>query len=151
MNSIPSSDSRLNFFRSHIGKSTDSSRSPVARWLNGVLLVVEPDKMVGEFTVRADMTNPMGTLHGGVAAMIMDEMCGMLTFALGREYAFTSVNLNCDFLNPAVAGDVLIATSEIIRAGRNVVHCECRITGENGKLITKCASNLIQTSLKLSF
>ncbi len=51
----------------------------------------------------------MGVLHGGSAAAIMDEVVGMMVYALGREYGYTSVNLNCDFLNAARLGDVLTA------------------------------------------
>jgi hypothetical protein len=49
----------------------------------------------------------MSTLHGGIAATILDDIVGTMVYALGREFAYTSVNLNCDFLNPAVVGDVL--------------------------------------------
>ncbi len=126
-----------------------SSISPVGRWLNGTLRAVEHGKLVVDYTVRTDMTNPAGVLHGGAAAAILDDLVGAMVFALGREYAYTSVNLNVDFLHAARLGDVVTVTAEVIRAGRNIIHCEGRIVATDGKIIAKCATNLIQTSIKI--
>ncbi|WP_310589005.1 PaaI family thioesterase [Dyadobacter crusticola] len=140
---------RISFLRQYIGKNMQQNFSPVAQWLNGKLLSIEEGMMQIEYLVRPDMCNPMGTLHGGMAATILDEIVGTMVFALGREYAFTSVNLNCDFLNPAFPGDVLIAHSNVVRVGKNIIHVEGRLTTPEGKIIAKCASNLIQTSFQI--
>lgn len=149
MSDVTQMNPRLDFFRSQIGKDSSSSISPLGRWLNGTLRSVEYGTMSVEFVVREDMTNPVGVLHGGAATAIMDEVIGAMVFAMGREYGYTSVNLNCDFLNPARGGDVLTANSKVIRAGRNIVHCECEIVTSEGKIIAKCSSNLIQTGVRL--
>jgi len=142
---------RLTIFQSQIGKSMAKSPSGLGRWLNGKLIDYQFGNMTAEFVVREDMANPMQTLHGGAAAAIMDEIVGLMIFGLGREYAYTSVNLNCDFLNPARVGDVLTANAYVVRAGRNIIHCECRITNTEGKIIAKCSTNMIQTGLKMPF
>ncbi len=149
MNKPVSDGSRIQFFKTRIGKPAEATQPPVWKWLDGVLREAEEGRMVAEFVVREDMVNPMGTLHGGVASMILDEMCGMTVFGLGREFAYTSVNLNCDFLNPARTGEVVTATCEVIRAGKNIAHCACIITGESGKIVAKCTSNLLQIGLKI--
>lgn len=141
---------RLNFFRTQIGNDLSNTISPLGRWLNGIVRAVDYGHISIEFTVREDMTNPMAVLHGGSAAAIMDEVVGMMVFALGREYGYTSVNLNCDFLNAARLGDVLTAHAKVIRAGRNIIHCECELVTEEGKIIAKCTSNLIQTGVRLA-
>jgi acyl-coenzyme A thioesterase 13 len=151
MDSNNESNPRLEFFRAQIGQSTAQSVSPMGRWLNGQLLAVSTQAMTVAFTVREDMTNPMGTLHGGAVAAIMDDTVGMMVFALGREFAYTSVNLNCDFLNAARVGDVLTVQAQVIRAGKNVIHCECRVMHADGKIVAKCATNMIQTGVKLPF
>ncbi|MFN8344949.1 MAG: PaaI family thioesterase [Spirosomataceae bacterium] len=142
---------RLEFFRSQIGNSLVQSPSPLGRWLSGTLTHAEPGQMSVRFEVREEMTNPMGVLHGGVAAAMMDDVVGMLVFSLGREYGYTSVNLNCDFLSSARTGDVLTAKAQVIRAGKNIIHCECSIVNESDKIIAKTATNLIQTGIKLPF
>lgn len=125
------------------------SISGVGRWLNGTLRVVEKNRMVADYLIRDDMVNPVGVLHGGAASAILDDLCGILVFALGREYAYTSVNLTMDFLNPARQGEVITAEARLVRAGRNIIHVEGSISNVEGKLIAKCSTNLVQTSLKL--
>lgn len=144
------SNSRLDFLRSQIGQLMSDSISPVGRWLNGTLRAVEHGRMVAEYTIRLELTNPAAVLHGGIAGTILDDLIGTMVFALGREYAYTSVNLNVDFLHAARLGDVVTVTTDVVRAGKNIIHCEGRIVAADGKLIAKATSNLIQTSVKLS-
>lgn len=141
---------RLEYFRSQVGQSMAQSISGVGRWLNGTLREVEPDRMVADYLIRDDMANPVGVLHGGAASAILDDLCGMLVFALGREYGYTSVNLNMDFLNPARQGETITAEARVTRAGRNIIHLEGRITSSEGKLIAKCSTNLVQTGMKIA-
>ncbi len=142
---------RFEYFHSQIGQSMAQSISGIGRWLNGTLRVVEPERMVANYFIRDDMVNPVGVLHGGAASAILDDLCGMLVFALGREYGYTSVNLAMDFLNPARQGETLSAEARLIRAGRNIIHLEGSITNAEGKLIAKCSTNLVQTGLKIGF
>ena len=140
---------RLDFFRSQVGNDMSGSISPFGRWLKGTIRAAEYGRLVVDYTIREELTNPAGVLHGGVAAGILDDLIGATVFTLGREYAYTSVNLTIDFLHAARLGDVVTATAEIIRAGKNIVHGEGRIVSADGKIIAKCATNLIQTSVKL--
>ncbi|MCE7041181.1 PaaI family thioesterase [Dyadobacter sp. CY312] len=140
---------RLTFLKKYIGANTTQSISPVGRWLNGKLLEISEGYMKAEFVVREDMTNPMGVLHGGIASTILDDVVGTMVYALGRDFAYTSVNLNCDFLHAARLNDVIVASANVIRAGKNIIHVEGLITNAEGKIIAKCTSNLIQTSLKI--
>lgn len=149
MNLALETNPRFEFFRSQIGNSLAQSFSPVGRWLNGKLIDVQTHAMTVEFVVREDFTNPVGMLHGGVVSAMMDDTVGMLVFSLGREFAYTSINLNCDFLNGSRIGDVVTVQAQVVRAGKNVVHCECRTTNQDGKLIAKCATNMIQTGIRL--
>lgn len=142
---------RLAFMQKLIGQHLQESPSAVGRWLNGKLIDVEEGSMEVQFVVREDMTNAMGVLHGGIASTILDDVVGTMVYALGREFAFTSVNLNCDFLHTARLEDVITAKGKIIRAGKNIIHVEGQITDQEGKIIAKCTSNLIQTNLKIPF
>lgn len=140
---------RLSFFRSLSPAEMNQLASGVTRWLGGELKEILPGKLVAEFVVREDMTNPLRTLHGGIAALIMDEMMGMMVYLLGNPYAHTSVNLNCDFLHYAPVGTKLIATATVIRKGKNIIHCESKIRNDEGKIIAKSSSNLVITSVPI--
>jgi acyl-coenzyme A thioesterase 13 len=145
----PAENKRLRFLQKYIGANMTESISPVGRWLNGKLIDIGEGYMQAEFVVREDMTNPMGVLHGGIASTILDDVVGTMVYALGRHYVYTSVNLNCDFLHAARLNDVITANAKVIRAGKNIIHVEGVITNAEGKIIAKCTSNLIQTSLKI--
>ena len=147
--SPPIENKRLIFLRQFIGEYMSQSISPVGRWLNGKLIDIQEGEMEVEFVVRKDMTNPMGVLHGGIASTILDDVVGTMVYALGREFAYTSVNLNCDFLHAAKMNDIIVAKAKVIRAGKNIVHVEGEILNQEGKIIAKCSSNLIQTSFKI--
>lgn len=142
---------RLEYFKSMVGQNMSESISPLGAWLNGTLKEVEFGQTTIEFVVRKDMTNPMGVLHGGAAAAILDDVVGMMVFGLGREFGYTTINLNCDFLNPAFIDETISATAQVIRAGKNIINCEAKITNKDGKIIAKCTTNMGITSVKIPF
>ncbi len=143
------SNPRLDFFRSQIGRDMSGSISPFGRWLNGTIQAADAGRLVADFNIRADMTNPAGVLHGGAAAAILDDLIGAMVFTLGREYAYTSVNLTVDFLHAARLGEIVTATADVVRAGKNIIHAEGRIVAADGKIVAKATTNLIQTSVKI--
>lgn len=134
-------------FKQLIGKSAkDVSPSPLGRWLNGTIIAVEEGSLSVSFLIRDEMTNPAGIMHGGVAAAIMDEVIGMTTITLGNKAFFAASNLNVDFLRPGRNGETIKVISQIIRAGKTMVHVECRIYNEQEKLIAKATSNMVKTA-----
>lgn len=145
------SNPRLDFFRAMIGRDMRDSISPLGRWLNVTLQQVEEGRLVAGLVVREDLTNPAGVLHGGAACALLDDLIGTMVFTLNREHLYVSVNMNVDFLHVARLGDQVTIIAEAVRTGRNIVHCEGRIVADNGKIIAKCSTNLIQTNTKLPF
>lgn len=141
------SNEALELFKANIGKNFDESPSPLSRWLNGTLLQAEEGMLEASFVVREEMTNPMGILHGGAIAAICDDLIGATTFTLGREHFYTSINLNLDFLSSARMGDTVIAKASLVRAGQTIIHAECVLRNEAGKLLAKAASNLAKVNL----
>ncbi|MEZ0539111.1 PaaI family thioesterase [Fibrella arboris] len=142
-------NARLSLFQSLIGQPMSQSPSGLGRWLHGTLLTVDEGHTTARYVVRDDMVNPMQILHGGAASAILDDLCGLTVFAMGREYGYTSVNLTVDFLNAARLGETIVAEATVIRAGRNIIHVEGRISSAEGKLIAKCSTNLVQTAVKI--
>lgn len=140
----------LDYLQAHVGrKLSQGSPSPTGRWLDGTLLATDPGSLTVQFTVREEMCNPVRILHGGIAATMMDDLMGMTVFSLGLDVFFTSVNLNVDFLYAAPVGATVTAKSEIVRQGKKIIHAECRLTDEQGRLVAKATSNLVATSQPL--
>jgi uncharacterized protein (TIGR00369 family) len=94
------------------------------------------------------MTNPYLNIHGGMMALVMDEVIGWAVVSLDTDNHYTSLNLNVDFLYAIKEGDRLKATSEVIREGKKIIHVECRVYDMQNTLLGKATSNLIVTGMK---
>lgn len=129
-----------------IGQSMGKGPSPLAKWLNGTLVSAEEGTLSAEYEVREEMCNPGRILHGGVSAAIMDDLIGATVFTLGNPALYSSINLNIDYLYSVPVGKKVIAQAHIIRAGKKVVHAECKIFDEHQNIVAKATSNLVATS-----
>ena len=135
--------------REQIGKQVTDSPSPVAIWLNGILRDINEGSITVDILVRKEMTNPFGTIHGGIIALIIDEVIGATVFTLNIPYASVSVNLNVDFLQSSKEGETITAKSKVIRRGRTIINVECSLFNPKGRLLAHGTSNLIKTNMKL--
>jgi uncharacterized protein (TIGR00369 family) len=138
----------VEFFRSQIGSQLIHSESPVGVWLKPVLREINEGSITADFFVRLEMTNPIGTLHGGMIALIADEMIGATIATLELSNVFVSVNLNTDFLYPIKKGETVTAKTEIIRKGNSIIHTECRFYNSEHKMIAKACGNNISSKKK---
>ncbi len=139
----------VEIFTSRIGKVNEGGPSPVGNWLAGSIQEAKEGEIKVKFTVRKDMTNPMGTIHGGIISLMCDEVIGMTCFSLNNEFHFTSINLNVDFLSAAKEGDILDVCAKVVRKGRTIINMECIVTNESGKLIAKSQQNMVRTHIQL--
>jgi uncharacterized protein (TIGR00369 family) len=136
----------LELLQAAIGKSMgEVSLSITGRWLNGTLRAADATTLQMEYTVREEMVNMAATLHGGIIATMLDDSMGMLlnVTSLGEGF-FATVNLTVDYLGPARLGDVIIATAQINRKGRQIANMEGWLRHINGKAIAHATSNLLK-------
>lgn len=132
----------------YLGKVVTDSRSAAGNWMNFKLEAIESGKATISLEVKHDMTNPYGNIHGGMMALVMDEVIGWAVVSLDTNNHYTSLNLNVDFLYAIKEGDRLRATSEVIRAGKKIIHVECRVYDMEDRILGKATSNLIVTGMK---
>ncbi|MBO0334228.1 PaaI family thioesterase [Sneathiella sp. CAU 1612] len=89
--------------------------------------------------------NPLGTVHGGYAATLLDSALGCAIHTVlepGERY--TTVDLNVKYLRAMLPGmGKVTATAEVVHKGRKIATSEARLVGEDGKLYatgnTTCA------------
>jgi acyl-coenzyme A thioesterase 13 len=134
----------VELFRTQIGCELKHSPSPVGVWLRPVIREVSEGSITAEIFVRDEMSNPVGTMHGGIIALIADEMIGASIATLELSTIFVSVNLNTDFLYPVKKGETVTATTQIVRKGNTIIHTECRFYNFENKLIAKACGNNIR-------
>jgi uncharacterized protein (TIGR00369 family) len=130
------------------GKLVTESRSPAGNWLQFTLEKIEKGSATISLEIRPEMTNPYGNIHGGMMALVMDEVIGWSVVSLDMNANYTSLNLNVDFLYAIRQGDRLRATAAIVRAGKKIIHVECKVENMEGTLLGKASSNLIVTGMK---
>ena len=140
---------QLSSLQAFIGKEFSASPSPFMLWLKPIVLSAECGKLAFQYTVRHEMTNPIKGLHGGVTAAIMDDIIGATMFSLNEEHFYTTVNNVIDYFSPAREGDLIIAETNIIRKGKQIVNAQCEIwNADKTRLIARGYSNLLKTTLK---
>ena len=146
----PLMNKSLAFFKSQIGKDSSASPSPLMGWLNPTLTYVEEGELEYTHTIRREMTNPVGILHGGITSAIIDDAMGAAVFSLGNEYVYATVNLNVDYFGSAKVNDTIVASAKVVKNGKQIINVECVVWNEDkSRMIAKGQSNLIQTKHKL--
>ncbi|MFL9838364.1 PaaI family thioesterase [Flavobacterium sp. ST-75] len=144
-------DKATEFLKQYLGKKIENSPSAFMNWLNPVMVSVEPGSLTFQYTVRKEMTNPFGTMHGGVTAAIIDDAIGATLISLGEPFFHVTVNLAIDYFAPAREGDEIIAISHIVKKGKQIVNAQCEIwTANKAKLLAKGYTNLIKTEVPKS-
>lgn len=90
------------------------------------------DRVRFGFLVEPRHTNPYGVLHGGMLGTVVDTMMGYLVFHALSGGACATINLNCDFISAAKAGDWIEGEARITRMGRQVafVRAEAECAGK---------------------
>lgn len=132
-------------FQSYIGTDSSKSISPLMRWLNPTLLNVTEGELEFSYLIREEMTNPMGILHGGTTAAIIDDAVGAAVFSLGKPHMYTTVNLAVDYFASAKAGDTIIAKTAITKNGNQIINTSCEVwNADRTRMIAKGHSNLIK-------
>ena len=112
----------LKLLQENINKTHPESPSPFGRWLDPIVRKADLGELDLEFTVRQEMTNPAGIVHGGVIASMLDETIGLMMYCLSEPDFKASINLVTDFLSPAKTGDLLLVKARVTKQGRNLFH-----------------------------
>ncbi len=137
--------------RPYIGQEMSASPSPVGRWMGGVLQDIGENSLKVAYTVRPEMTNPAGILHGGMIATMLDDVMGM-TVAVKHnpefKHFYTTVNLQVNFLASTREGATVIASSNIIKAGSKIMNVEGWLHDGGGKLLAHCTCNMLKVELR---
>jgi len=138
----------IEVIKEKIGRPNQSSPSPFTNWLQPVAKEAEYGSLTFEYTVRKEMINPVGILHGGVVAGIMDDLMGATVFSMELQGKYVTVNLDVSFFAMAKLGDIIRAKTRVIKLGRKVINMECEIWyPEKEKLIAKGSANLMRADL----
>lgn len=136
---------KLAQLKTFIGKEFTASPSPFMRWLNPIVLSAEEGNIEFKYTVRPEWLNPMGNMHGGVTAAIMDDIIGATMFSLNEKNFIVTVNNAIDYFSTAKENDDIVAVSSIIKNGKQFVNAQCEIwNADRTRMIARGTSNLFK-------
>lgn len=136
---------QLEVLRQQIGREFMQSPSPLSYWLRPTILSAEQGKLSFKYVVRKDMTNPIGGLHGGVTAAIVDDVIGATMFSFNEDGFYTTINNVIDYFSSVREGDVIIADTSVIKKGKQMVNAQCEVwNADRTRLIARGYSNLFK-------
>lgn len=110
--------------------------APVATLLRMAGATADEGRVTFTLDPRREHGNPMGTIHGGILATMLDSAmtCAVHTMLPAGSHP-TTLELSVRFLRPVLPhGPVLEAVGLAVQVGRRVGTAEGRITGPDGTL-----------------
>jgi uncharacterized protein (TIGR00369 family) len=111
-------------------------RPPICDTLGFFLIEVDPGRAVFQGTPKPEHYNPLGSIHGGWPATLLDSCMACAvhsTLAAGQGY--TTVEFKLNLVRPIYSDTgPLRAEGKVINAGRTIATSEGRLFGPDGKL-----------------
>lgn len=92
---------------------------------------------VVEFTVKADdrHLNPLGGVHGGFAATVLDSVTGCAVFSmLEAGIGYGTIDLNVKMCRPVPTNTELKAIGKIVNMSKNLGIAEGQLIDDDGRL-----------------
>lgn len=127
----------------------ESDRRPgIGETLNIRLIEVDDGRVVFEATPDIHVYNPLGTVHGGFAATMLDFACGYAVLSkMLPGQKFSTLEIKVAYHKPMTkdTGPVR-AEGKIITFGRRAAFTEATLTDLNGRLYASATSSLIVLS-----
>lgn len=104
--------------------------------LDFALIEIEAGRAVFQGTPQRPHLNPMGTVHGGWYATLLDSAVGCAVHSLmpaGRGYTTAELSINL-VRGASLGGGPLRAEGKVLHCGRQLATAEGRLYGPDGKL-----------------
>jgi uncharacterized protein (TIGR00369 family) len=110
---------------------------PISRLLGFTILEVEPGRAVFAMEPSEWMYNPIGSVHGGIAATLLDSCMGCAVHTtLDAGVGYTTTDLQVRYIRSMsdTTGRVL-AEGRVVHAGRRTATAEGRLIAESGEVL----------------
>jgi uncharacterized protein (TIGR00369 family) len=120
-------------------------RPPIAETLGFSLVEVEEGWAV--FAANPDLRvyNPIGVVHGGFAATLLDSACGCAVHTrLSATQAYTTLELKVAYHKAlTIETGVVRAEGRVVTFGRRVAYSEGKLVDGTGRLYASASSTLL--------
>jgi uncharacterized protein (TIGR00369 family) len=123
-----------------------AGRQPsIGQTLDFALVSIEPGLAVFEGAPDQRVYNPIGSVHGGYAATLLDSACGCAVHSsLEAGYGYTTLELKVAYHKAMTAKTGTVrAEGRVLSIGRRVAFAEARLTDAAGRLLASATSTLL--------
>jgi len=118
-----------------------------SQWLGIEVLQVSEGYSKIKMTVREEMINGFGIVHGGIAFSLADSA---FAFACNnRNVLSVALDTSINFLKPVHVGDVLVAEAKELHNGKSTGLYHITITNQNEHIIAVFKGTCFRTNKKL--
>ena len=125
---------------------------PIGETLQFTLAQVEPGRAVFRATPGPHAYNPVGVVHGGYAATLLDSACGCAVHAsLDATQGYTTLELKVAY-HKAITTQTgpMQAEGKVVSIGKRVAFAEARLVDAQGRLYASATSTLLVYELRQS-
>jgi uncharacterized protein (TIGR00369 family) len=122
-----------------------NQRAPIADRLDFDLVEVSDGRAVFKATPGLHVYNPIGSVHGGYAATLMDSACGCAVHTkLSPTQGYTTLELKISYLRALTSetGEITVEGS-VLSFGRRVAFAEARLVDRDGRVCASATSTLL--------
>ena len=122
----------------------NENAAPIADTLGFRLIHVEEGLVRFESTPTRAVYNPIGTVHGGYIATLLDSACGCVVHSMLKPgQTYTSLEIKTVFHRALTEGVPVIAEGRIVQSGRRTAFAEADLKGVDGKLYASATSTCL--------
>jgi uncharacterized protein (TIGR00369 family) len=118
---------------------------PIASHINLEMVEATQGRVVMAATPDESHYNPIGSVHGGFVATLLDSVCGCaVQSTLPAGTAYTSLDLNVSFLR-GITTDTgrVVATGRVTKPGSRAAFVEADIVDASGRLLATATSTCL--------
>lgn len=126
-----------------------AKRKPgIAQSLQFELVEVERGKALFTGTPGEHAYNPIGSVHGGYAATLLDSACGCAVHTtLDADQGYTTLELKVAYHKAMTAETGLVrAEGRVVTVGRRAAFAEATLKDAEGRLLASATSTLLVMS-----
>ena len=118
---------------------------PPALLLGIEMVAAERGRAVMRLAPGEHLYNPLGTMHGGMIATLLDSVMGCAvqsTLPQGRFY--TTLEIKVNYLRAVTeAVGMVSAEATVVQSGRQVAVAEARLSGADGRLYATASTTCL--------
>ena len=120
-------------------------RVGIAETIGFTLAEASEDGVVLVSTPGPHLFNPLGTIHGGYAATLLDSACGLALHAsLPGDKGYATLEIKVSYLKGMTAGTGEVrCEGRVVSAGRRTAFTEAVLKDDSGKLLATASSTLL--------